>query len=288
MYRAISSAILMLSILIISGCGEDPVTVVTVPPYDIASASRGGMMFDKFWSAETGFNQNDTNMALFNTRPDFFRCSHCHGWDNLGRFGGYIGRGPNNNRPNVAGMNLYSIIQNKSPQELFNTLNSSVSRRDITFSFLGYVPGDPNDSAHKMPNYGQILTYEQMWDLVKFLKEGAIDVTKLYDASYSGTYPNGTASFYNLGRDGSSSEGTLYYSQNCSACHGVNGTSILIGNMTAGQFTRNYPYEVQHKVKYGQPGTSMTGDFEVSLLQLKNLFRALSDTAAFPDNTEAK
>ncbi|HWA05239.1 MAG TPA: c-type cytochrome [Ignavibacteria bacterium] len=284
MLKANASIILLLVIMLTMGCGEDSVTVVTIPPYDTASSSRGGILFDKFWSLEAGFNQNDTNMALYNSRPDFFRCSHCHGWDNLGRFGSYIGRGPNNDRPNVAGMNLYSIVQNKTPQELFNTLNSSVSRRDITFEFGAYVPGDPNDSAHKMPNYGQILTYEQMWDLVKFLKEGALDVTQIYDASYSGTYPNGSAVFYNIGRDGNSLEGSLYYSANCSSCHGVNGTSILIGNMSAGQFTRSYPFEVQHKVKYGQLGTSMTGKFEISLLQLKNLFKALSDTSAFPDN----
>lgn len=285
MYRVISSAIFILTILMISGCGEDSVTTVPEPPpYDIASVSRGGMMFDKFWSAETGFSQSDTNIVLFNSRPDFFRCKQCHGWDNMGRFGSYISRGPTPERPNVAGMNLYSLIQNKSPQDLFNTLSSSVSRRDITFDFRAYVPGDPNDSAHKMPNYTQILNASQMWDLVKYLKEGAFDVSKLYDASYSGTYPNGSASFYNLGRDGSASDGSLYYLSECSSCHGINGTSILIGNMSAGQFTRTNPFEVQHKVKYGQLGSSMTGKFDISLVQMKNLYKALSDTSAFPDN----
>jgi len=285
MFRAISLFMFILLLILCNGCGEDSVTKVTEPPpYDVASARRGGMMFDKFWSAETGFNQNDTNLALFNSRPDFFRCKQCHGWDNLGRFGSYISRGPNPNRPNVAGMNLYSIVQTKIPQELFNSLNSSVSRRDITFDFGAYVPADPNDSAHKMPNYSQILTTAQMWDLVKYLKEGAIDVSQLYDASYSGIYPNGSASFYNIGKDGSSSEGALYYSNECSSCHGINGTSILIENMTAGQFTRNYPFEVQHKVKYGAMGTSMPGEFDITIINLKNLFKALSDTTAFPNH----
>lgn len=275
-----------LSMLMYNCNGDSVVTTTEPPPYDIASFSRGGMMFDKFWSTEAGFNQNDTNILLFDSKPEFFRCKQCHGWDNLGRFGSYIGRGPNANRPNVAGLNLYSIIQTKSPQELFNTMNSTSNRRSINFDFGAYVPADPNDSAHKMPYYGQILTASQMWDLVKFMKEGILDVSELYNASYTGIYPSGSASYFNIGKDGSSSEGSMYYLSECSACHGINGTAILIENMTAGQFARTNPFEVQHKVRYGQLGTSMTGKFEISLNKLKNLFRALSDTSVFPNHWE--
>ena len=259
-------------------------TKVTEPlPYDVISAARGGMMFDKFWSAETGFKQNDNNLALFNTRPDFFRCKQCHGWDNLGRFGSYIGRGPNPNRPNVAGMNLNAIVQNKSPRELFNLMNSTTNRRDITFDFIAYTPSDSNGSAHKMPGYSQILTSAQMWDLVKFLKEGAFDVSEIYDASYTGIYPTGSESCFNIGKDGDAANGANYYSANCSSCHGADGTAILVEGMTVGKFTRTKPFEVQHKVKYGQLGSSMTGAYDITLSQVKDLYKALSDTVAFPN-----
>lgn len=272
-----------ISLVIYSCAGDTPVTNNEPPPYDVASVSRGGIMFDRFWSTEAGFNQSDTNIFLFNSKTEFFRCKQCHGWDNLGRFGSYIGRGPNLDRPNVAGMNLYSIIQNKSPQEIFNLLNSVTNRRDVTYEFSAYTPSDPNDSAHKMPNYGQILTSSQMWDLVKFLKEGAFDVSQLYDASYTGIYPTGSASFFNIGKDGNSSNGANYYLANCSLCHGTDGTAILVEGMTVGKFTRSKPYEVQHKVKYGQIGSSMTGVFDITLSHVKDLYKAISDTLAFPN-----
>lgn len=270
--------------LFIFSCGDD--TVVTTPephPYDIASFSKGGIMFDRFWSPEAGFNQSDTNILLFNSKPDFFRCSHCHGWDLLGRFGSSIGKGPNAGRPNVAGMNLYSITRTKAPQELYDLMKVAGNRRNISYDFSAYVPADPNDSAHKMPNYEQILTSKQLWDLVKYLKEGVHDVTGLYDASYSGIYPTGSASFYNIGKDGNSSDGLNYYSANCSSCHGTNGMTILVESMTVGEFTRTKPFEVHHKVKYGQQGSSMSGKFDITLNQVKDLYKAISDTAAFPD-----
>ncbi len=267
-------------------CNCSPDTVIQnnePPPYDIASAVRGGIMFDRFWSIEAGFNQSDTNIALFNSRPDFFKCNHCHGWDNLGRFGSYIGRGPNSERPNVAGLNLYSISLTKSPQDLFNSLKTADNRRNIRFDFSVYIPQDPNDSAHKMPNYGEILTEAQLWDLVKFLKEGTMNVAELYNASYSGIYPTGTAVFFNIGKDGNSANGINYYLTKCSLCHGPQGTEILVEGLTIGNFTRTRPYEVQHKVKYGKTGSNMTGNDDISLSQMKDLYKVLSDSSAFPN-----
>lgn len=276
-------SVCFISLVIYSCAGDIPVTGNEPPPYDVASVSRGGIMFDRFWSTEAGFNQSDTNILLFNSKTEFFRCKLCLGWDNLGRFGSYIGRGPTTDRPNVAGMNQYSIVQNKSPQELFNLMNSTTNRRDITYDFVAYTPSDPNDSAHKMPNYGEIFTTAQMWDLVKFLKEGAFDISQLYDASYSGIYPGGSASYFIIGKDGNSTSGANYYSANCSSCHGIDGTAILVEGMTVGKFTRTKPYEVQHKVKYGQLGSSMTGAFGITLSQVKDLYKAISDTVAFPN-----
>ena len=46
------------------------------------------------------------------------------------------------------------------------------------------------------PDFSKILSDAQIWDLVKFLKEGAFDVTELYSVTLTGTYPTGTKSFY--------------------------------------------------------------------------------------------
>ena len=284
MNRKIGIIFICIILIVIGSCGTDTIIQNNEPPpYDIASAVRGGIMFDRFWSTEAGFNQSDTNIALFNTRPEFFKCNHCHGWDNLGRFGSYIGRGPNSVRPNVAGLNLYSISLTKTPQDLFNSLKTAENRRNIRFDFSVYIPQDPNDSAHRMPNYGEILTEAQLWDLVKFLKEGTMNVSELYNASYSGIYPTGTASFFNIGKDGNPANGINYYLTKCSLCHGPQGTEILVEGMTLGNFTRTKPYEVQHKVKYGKPGSNMTGNYDISLTQMRDLYKALSDSSSFPN-----
>jgi hypothetical protein len=285
MNRKVCTFIICFLTIVFYNCGgDDIVTTNTEPsPYEIASASRGGVMFDKFWSTEAGFNQSDTNLAKFNSRPDFYKCNHCHGWDYLGRFGSYIGRAPNTDRPRVAGLNLYAVLQTRIPQHLFNAINSNENRRNIDFTFNTYVPEDPNDSAHKMPDYSSILTHSQIWDLVKFLKEGVLDVSELYNASYSGIYPTGSAGFYNIGKDGNYVNGSAYYTTQCSSCHGNDGKLILIEGMSAGEFTRTKPYQVHHKMRYGRIGSAMIGNSDISPAQLKDLYKALSDTAAFPN-----
>lgn len=274
---------LLLTILI-WGCGKDDVVSTNPPtPYENASFSRGGMMFDKFWSSETGFNQNDTNIAKFNAKPDFFRCKQCHAWDYLGRNGSYIGRAPNANRPRVADVNLYMEAQSHTPEQLFDAIKRSVNRRDISYDLNTYNPNNNFVEGDKMPNFGQILTDDQIWDLVKYLKTAIFDVSQLYDATYNGVYPNGTASYSNVGKDGNPANGSSFYSSNCSSCHGPNGTVLVLEGLTLGQYSRSKPYEVQHKVKYGNVGTVMTGQFDITLSQMKDLFKALSDTVAFPN-----
>lgn len=278
------TSVFLLTILLMS-CGSDT-SVTPVPPtaYELASFSKGGIMYDKFWSTESGFNQSDTNLAKFNAKPDFFRCKQCHAWDYLGRAGSYIGRGPNANRPNVADLNLDSLIQSKTPQQLFDAMKSTVSRRDIAFDFTTYVPADPLNDGHKMPNYSQLLTDAQIWDMVKYMKEAIFDVSQLYDAVYTGVYPTGSASYSNIGRDGTAGSGATYFASNCASCHGPTGTLLTLPDYpTVGKFTRNKPNEVQHKVKYGNLGTIMTGNFTISLTQMKDLYKALSDTVAFPN-----
>lgn len=47
---------------------------------------------------------------------------------------------------------------------------------------------DPNTNAtigEQMPDHSEILTDAKIWDLVKFIKEGFLDVTQLYDATYT-------------------------------------------------------------------------------------------------------
>ncbi len=249
----------------------------------IGSTSLGGIMYDKFWTSESGFNQSDPNLATFNASSNFFRCKQCHAWDGLGNAGSYIGRAPKTTRPNVASLNLYQLGQTKTAQELFDAMKATENRRDISYDLASYDPLTNFTEGDKMPNLNQIFTDDQIWNMVKFMREGMYDVAELYDGTYTGTYPTGSATFANIGLDGDAATGNAYFAANCSGCHGADGTSLIMEEMTLGKFLRDKPNEVQHKVHYGQPGSGMVAQFDATVSEVKNLYKALSDTGAFPD-----
>ncbi len=271
-------------------CKKDEATTQpVVTAYDNANAVSGGILYDKFWATEAAYDVSDAaKISHLNRYADFYRCKQCHAWDLMGNTGSYINRGAKTNRPNVAGSLIAS--KSKTPQQLFDAIKTgSATRRKISDS-IGVTTYNPTTNAtvgDQMPNYGTLLTDAQIWDLVKFIKEGAFDVTQLYDATYTGTYPTGKATFSNIGRDGNATTGKTFYETNCVTCHGVDGKSIpnLDGTagMTAGKFVRTKPNEAQHKVKFGQLGTAMKSIPSMTITDVKNLYKALADTVAFPN-----
>ena len=186
----------ILTVAFIAGCNKDDEPTA----YDLADASMGGIMYDRFWATEAGFNQSDANIAKFNAASNFFRCKQCHAWDGLGTAGSYNSRGPRTTRPNVNGINLYQMAQSKSSTELYDAMKLATGRRSISYDLSQYNPTTNKAEGDKMPNYAELLTDAQIWDIVKFMKEGMFDVTQLYDGTYTGTYPTGTAAYSNVGR----------------------------------------------------------------------------------------
>ena len=75
------SAIFIFAITFTSCTFEDE----AISPYDTADQANGGIMYDKFWAAESDFDQTNTHLATLSAKGDFFRCKQCHGWDGLGR-----------------------------------------------------------------------------------------------------------------------------------------------------------------------------------------------------------
>lgn len=265
---------------------DDGDTVVTeVPAIELASLAEGGVMYDKFWAVESGFDQNNANIPAFNAAGNFFRCKQCHGWDGLGNAGAYISRAASASRPNVSSLNLFDLAKDKSYDELFESLKKTAGRRDISTDLTTYDPDTNNAEGDRMPNLNQIFTDDELWDLVKFLKDGMFDVTELYDATYTGAYPTGSVAYSNVGKDGDDALGKAYYAANCSStgCHGADGKAIAIEGLSVGQFFRNKPYETQHKVKYGQPGSIMVPQPEATIDEIRNLYKAGADVTAFPD-----
>lgn len=251
--------------------------------YNNADASIGGIMYDKFWATEAFYDQASPNIAKFNASADFFRCKQCHAWDGLGTAGSYNNRAPKTNRPNVSDLDLYQTVKDKSYTELFNAMKATTDRRDINYDLATYDPATNATEGDKMPNLNQIMTDEQIWDLVKFMKEGMYDVEQLYDATYTGLYPTGSAAYTNLGKNGNAANGNAYYNANCLACHGTSGKLIPLETLSLGKFTRSKPNEVQHKIHYGQLGSLMIGEFDITLTQMQDLYKELSNTTTYPD-----
>lgn len=269
-----------------TGCGDD-LTGPDAGPREFAAADgiNGGLMYDLFWAQRTGFDQLDANLATFAASSNFFRCKQCHGWDGLGSQGAYASRGPKTSRPNVSALNLRTIAADRSPQQLFDALKRSSGRRGLEADLASYDPATNPTTGDLMPDYGEILTDGQVWDLVRYLKVDALDTSELYDITVVGAYPNGAVTYSNIGKGGDAARGHELFAGTCAFCHGSDGTAILVdgGSYTVGRHLRKKPYEDQHKIKFGQPGTNM-----ISILtdpeDIKALYKALTDTSRYPDN----
>jgi mono/diheme cytochrome c family protein len=247
-------------------------------------------MYDKFWLADTTFSQADT--AKYNKSSDFFRCKQCHGWDLLGRAGGYANRAPSATRPNVANVDLFKTSLESTTEifHLIKTGDDSTKRRAVAADLTTYDPASSSTIGDQMPNYGAIFSDKQIWDYVKFLKNECFDVKQLYDFTITGAYPTATVTYSNIGKDGNANTGNTFYTTSCKPCHGADGKSksdgsaFLVdgGAYSVGSHVRAKPYEGAHIIKYGVLGLTMKNR-TVSLQQVKDLFKALSDTTKYPN-----
>ncbi|KAF0141511.1 MAG: hypothetical protein FD122_1503 [Stygiobacter sp.] len=257
--------------------------------YIAADGIKGGIRYDNFFATEASFSKaSDASLlAKLNASADFFRCKQCHGWDLLGTSGSYNNRAPKANRPNVSSVNIVNIVKTKTEQQLFEALKTgSTTRRDISFDLTTYNPTSNATVGDQMPNYSQLLTDAEIWDLVKFLKKDVLDVSQLYDATYTGTYPTGKMVVSNIGKDGNATNGKTYFNNKCAICHGTDGKLIpnldKTTGMTYGKFMRTKANEAQHKIKFGQLGSTMKA-FKTTTQEMKDLYKAATDTITYPN-----
>ncbi len=287
---------IMLAALFMVQCSNDDDDVLIDPDqiaFDNASVTNGGRMYDKFWASETNFvSPSDPSVVMENITSfgDFYRCKSCHAWDQKGTQASYIDRGPKTSRPSVTAVDLANVIVTATIRELFDELHEGAAvdparTADGTNASLG---------GNNMPNYGNILSDGQIWDIVRFLKDGTFDTDQLYDIQTSGTYPTGSRTFINVGKDGDALAGKVFYDINCASCHGSNGRDDDLGNLISinasigrsmGEFAREKPYEMQHKARFGNLGSNpkMLGAGDVSLVDIKNMLKALADVTNYPD-----
>jgi len=207
---------------------DGPTTTVPAA-YVLADYVRGGLLYDRWWSIN-GADAPTGNHPLYpetggKSGRATFRCKECHGWDYKGVAGAY-GSGPH--FTGITGI----FGTTKTPREIFDLLKA-----------------DPVETpnGHNMNAYG--MTDADIWDVVKFSLEGVVDTDDFIDE---------TNSFVGFDLFGS-----FLYASACASCHGELGTDIPFGPESdpyfLGDAARGNPWEMLHKMRFGQPGEPMRG-----------------------------
>jgi mono/diheme cytochrome c family protein len=127
------------------------------------------------------------------------------------------------------------------------------------------------------------------------MREEWVDPNLLYDLEVSGpamyvdytqdppVVVKPTLTYTNIGAMGDETNGQSIYANTCATCHGADGTSLDIGGRSLGQFIREKPNEGWFKAKFGEDGTGMNPGLVTSTSDLQDLYRALENSANFPN-----
>ena len=194
-----------------------------------ADAVRGGLLWDRYWSVN-GATQPTGNHPLYplggpQSGSTTYRCKECHGWDYKGVDGAYGSPGGSH----------YTGI----PGVFGTTLTTSELTDIITTTSV------PN--GHGFGSYG--LTDGDVDDLVAFIQTLVIDTDLYIDAQgeFIGDPVQGQTNYDSVGA--------------CAECHGAEGTAINFGAPAdpewIGTIASANPWELLHKIRFGNPGTIM-------------------------------
>lgn len=250
--------------------------------YIDADGILGGAAYSQWWVTDAG----GSGASGATVPADFHRCKACHAWDGMGNAASYADRTGQSTltatRPDVSAVNLRSSAVSNTVQALFD--------------LVVHTPGrtiDATDNTH--PDYSDVLTVGQVWNLVKFMREEWVEPSLLYDLEVSGpamfvdytvdppVVVKPTLTYSNIGALGDAGNGAIVYAAGCASCHGADGTALAIEGGSLGGFVRSKPYEAWFKIKFGQPGTGMSPGLVTETSDLQHLYAAIADPVAFPD-----
>jgi mono/diheme cytochrome c family protein len=228
------------AVALVAACGnplpaESP--AATIAPLGASAAdhfakadmTRGGQLYDNWWKVPSVPGKTEPS----GTNPDYaktkgkatgsatFRCKECHAWDYTGKDG-------------VAG--LQGTHRTASPEAIYKVLREGLP-----------------DGSHKV--YAALLSEADTWDLVRFIKEGIIDLTP--HIALSKKEP--------IGADARAGAGRFSI---CANCHDVDGKKMNFHALPkdpeyVGTVAVENPAEFVHKVRFGQPGTKMPSAIKI-------------------------
>ncbi len=191
------------------------------------SVATGGKLYDKWWTAVPGVKAPVGDHPLWalqttNKRKgdDTWRCKECHGWDYRGKDGAY---GSGSHKTGFPGV---MAAQAKSVDQLKAILKGSTNPKH---------------------NFASALDDAALTNLATFLKHGLVDLAPAIDAKAKKPVKADMARGKQL-------------AVVCTACHGPDGTKLNFGKPEepeyVGTIAADNPWEFQHKVRVGQPGSN--------------------------------
>lgn len=235
-----------------SPSGESQQTLIEdLDSIDFALAVRGGYLYDE-WEDEPEDTAYPTvrNPMLANSTvrnelglkdplaaqisdTGSWRCARCHAWDYEGADGQY---------------NITHARYTGSP----SILGSAALSVDEIAEFLTNGKTVAGVEYHA---YGDYMSADGILAIATFVKYGTLDTN-----DHIGKY---TKQLHGDSNNG----GSLYAGDGqCQSCHGANGqVGITDPDDYVGTLADNNPWELLHKIRFGQPGTTMPSSYNSGL-----------------------
>jgi len=222
-------ALMAVAISAAAGCGDTGGGGGGGDPYANASVSRGGRLYDTWWVVKGTAEPSSENPGYALTQGTqtgsvTWRCKECHGWDYKGVAGAYA------TGSHLTGVPGLLDAGNRSQDELTATIRDGLT-------------------GEAMSAFGTHLSPADLWDLVKFVKEGTVDLTPYIDSATKAPISADPV------------RGKTLYDGTCLECHGADGSRLNFGTALEpeylGHVASGNPWEFQHKVRFGQPGENM-------------------------------
>ncbi len=213
---------------------------LSVPGLAEASRTRGGVLWDKWWKVNDVAEPTKTNPLYedkkYNTLggkksgATTWRCKECHGWDYKGVDGVYANGSHATGIKGVWGAVDYDAAK----------LKAIIGEGKL-----------PDGTVLKGHDFGtaKLLSSHDVADLALFIKHGLVDPSPYVSA------PTKTSK-------GNAALGSGLYNGNCATCHGKDGLRVNFGHDDPGEteyvadVARDNPWELTHKIRWGQPGSA--------------------------------
>ncbi len=191
-----------------------------------AQLNYGGQLYDKWFAVMPNAKKPTTTHSAYqgdNRKGNTtWRCKECHGWDYKGVNGAYS---KGSHHSGIKGIEAYS---GKSLSKIVKVLT--------------------NDTHA----YKNVLGKKEINALALFVSKGQVDSTSFIDMKTKKV-------------KGDKIHGAKLYNAICAGCHGRDGKIYnfkkLPKEVYVGDVSRDNPWEILHKIRYGHPGSAMTSLF---------------------------